>query len=455
MTVAPASFDSERQRFSIWFWTLAGLVAAVAVWVRLAPLFTAFIIGDGGLFWVMSNELRANAFVPPMTTGYNDAGIPWVYPPLGLYLVAALGGSLDLFRVLPAVFAIATVPAFWLLARALITPRAALVATAAYALSAPAYIGLLAGGGVTRGPGLVLALLTLWAVARGRPIPAGILGGLVLLTHPIAAFYALVASGTLWLTRGAPVRMLVAPGIAAVVGGLWFIPMIVRHGPEPLLTGLGSRELDVAGNLITLFADAINPPNLAFTIGAVGFVIAIRSRRWDLVALAAVSVFAVAVIDRWAVIPMALLAGVAIDAALHAPRRRASVSLLAVAGVCAVTGIGLARPPDTLSSEQVAIFEWAERETPQDAIFAVIGYSPDHGMVEWFPAISNRVNLTSWQGTEWLPDGYRRAEAIKLAACDQVACLSSAHYFVLRPECCDELVERLAPVTFRTFERRE
>ena len=106
----------------------------LAVWLRLAPIFADFAFGDGGLFWVMANDLRDNGFVPPDVTTYNTGDIPWVYPPIGIYLVALLGGGLDLFRFLPALWAIATLPAVWLLARALIGDRGALVALVAYGL---------------------------------------------------------------------------------------------------------------------------------------------------------------------------------------------------------------------------------------------------------------------------------------------------------------------------------
>ena len=96
------------------------------VWLRLAPIFADFAFGDGGLFWVMANDLRDNGFVPPDVTTYNTGDIPWVYPPIGIYLVALLGGGLDLFRFLPAFWAIATLPAVWLLARELIGDRGAL-----------------------------------------------------------------------------------------------------------------------------------------------------------------------------------------------------------------------------------------------------------------------------------------------------------------------------------------
>ena len=102
--------------------------------------------------------------------------------------------------------------------------RAAIFATVAYGLAEAAYIGLTAGGGVARAPGVLLGLLTLWAVVDRRPLPAGVLGGLVLLTHPLAAAYTAVGAVVLWVTRGAPRAMLIAPLVALAIGAAWFGP---------------------------------------------------------------------------------------------------------------------------------------------------------------------------------------------------------------------------------------
>lgn len=431
-------------------WLIGGLAAVgivVAVWLRLAPVFADFAFGDGGLFWVMANDLRANGLAPPELTTYNTGDIPWVYPPLGIYLVALLGGGLDLFRFLPSFWAIATLPAFWLLARALIGERGALIALVAYGLTAPAYLGLIAGGGVTRGPGLLLALLTMWATVRGNVAGAGVFAGLTLLTHPIAAFYAVIASATLWATRGPKPRMLLAVPIALAIGAAWFGPMIARHGLDPLLAGVGSRDIDPLDNAVLLVAETINPPNLAFTIGAVGLVVAVLRRRWDLVAWLAVTAFGAAVVDRWVVIPLAVLAGLAVDAALEQPRRLASVALFTVVAVTAVTGLLLADRPEPLTGEQREIMEWAAAETPAGSTFAVIGYSVERGFVEWFPALSGRENVTTWQGSEWVPGGEERRQlSIESAGCLTPACLPEADYYVVRPGCCPELDGDLAPV---------
>lgn len=84
------------------FWAM--LFGAV---VRFTPvILTDFPINDGGLFYVMAEDLRRAGYVLPDYTTYNAASIPFAYPPLGIYFVAILSDifmipSLQLFRWLP------------------------------------------------------------------------------------------------------------------------------------------------------------------------------------------------------------------------------------------------------------------------------------------------------------------------------------------------------------------
>jgi hypothetical protein len=426
----------------------------VSVWLRLAPVFADFPFGDGGLFWVMGGELRENGFVPPDTTSYNRAGIPWIYPPLGLYALAAVGGGIEWLRIFPALFAIGTLPALWLLARALTNERAAIVAVLAYGLTLAAYHGLVAGGGITRAPGVLFAVLTMWAVVERRPGAAGVLGGLTILIHPIAAFYGALSCLVLWAARGADRRTLLALPIALLIGGAWFGPMIARHGFDALLGASGSRSFDLGENALVFLASVLNPPNLAFSIGAAGLVTAWLRRRWDLLAWVTVTFLGVAVLDRWLVIPFAILAGLAVDAALTAGWGRRTVGMMAVVAVVATTGVLLTDGHQGASPDERAVMEWARAETPSGSTFAVIGYNTDAAFVEWFPALSERRNLTTWQGTEWLP-GDQTSPAVEAAACDAVACLPGADYFVLRPGCCRELEASLRRVGPQTFVRSD
>jgi hypothetical protein len=239
--------------------------------------------------------------------------------------------------------------------------------------------------------------------------------------------------------------MIYAPFIALLIGAAWFGPMIARHGWEILFAGSGSRSIDLVENLVALVAGAVNPPNLAFTIGAVGIVVAAQRRRWDLLGWLAVTALGAAVVDRWAVVPLAVMAGLAVDAALDAMASRRSVALFGVATAVAITGVFLGERPQSLTAEEREVAAWAA-STPADTTFAVIGYRFDAGMVDWFPALSGRQNLTTWQGTEWVAGGYTRPEAVEFADCRRLECLPDADYYVLRPGCCDELAQGLRPL---------
>jgi hypothetical protein len=76
----------------------------------------------------------------------------------------------------------------------------------------------------------------------------------------------------------------------------------------------------------------------------------------------------------------------------------------------------------------------------------VIGYPADRGVVEWFPALADRVNLTTWQGTEWLASGSRRPMATAWAECEIASCLPTADFYVVREGCCPELAGAMSYV---------
>ena len=435
-----------------WVVAVVGVALTASVVLRLAPVLAPFPLEDGGLFWMMANELRDNGFAPPMTTAYNAADIPWMYPPLSLVLIAVLGGGLEWFQVLPAAFAILTLPAMWLLARSLVSPRAALFATAAFGLAPAAFGELLAGGGVARGPGMVFALLTMWAVVRERPIAAGTLAGLTLLTHPLAALYAGLGSTALWATRSRKASMLIAPAIALAIGVLWFGPMVARHGIQPLLSGLASRgDPDIGNAAILLARLALYPPTVAVAAGLVGAAIAFHARRWDLLAWLGVTALGVGASGRWTIVPLAVLAGLTIAYAVeHWPRPR-SITILAVAAATAVTG---ALAPDIggpLTTAERGTMTWARDNTGRDETFAIIGYPADGGVVEWFPAIAQRRSVTTAQGSEWLPAGDSWERAWEDVRCRAISCLPEADFYVVRPGCCTELERHMREVGPRVF----
>ena len=151
---------------------LAGLV------VRAIPVALAdFPVNDGGLFVAMTRAIEDAGWSLPLTISWNGSELPFAYPPLGFYLSGGLSSLFgleltDVFRWLPLVASALVVPAVFLLARELLRSDAgALVAALAYALAPVSYVWLVQGGGVTRAPGMLLAVLTIWQVVRLVRVP--------------------------------------------------------------------------------------------------------------------------------------------------------------------------------------------------------------------------------------------------------------------------------------------
>ena len=151
---------------------------------------------------------------------------------------------MDLLRWLPLVVSMLCLGAFAWLAWRLLPPVAALAATFMYALMPHAYDWVIAGGGITRGVGLLFALLAM-AVAADRErasslmsVASGLLLGLAALSHPQAAVFGVI--GCLIVSYQAPVgtwalRAGIAAASAVVLVLPWLLAMVATHGADALL----------------------------------------------------------------------------------------------------------------------------------------------------------------------------------------------------------------------------
>ncbi|MCC6381060.1 MAG: hypothetical protein IT304_01050 [Dehalococcoidia bacterium] len=469
MTVSPRSL---RDRFAVGeglaqrlsgidsFTVLVACAFALAVAVRAVQVLgTSFPLNDGGLFYAMVRDLEANHFVPPHTTSYNDAQIPFAYPPLAFYLAAAVDKAtpfnlVDLFRYLPLLFTCATVGAFYLLARDMLRGRVAVVAAlAAFALIPRSFIWLLMGGGLTRSLGLLFALLALHQVYRlyrdgdGRRLPLAVaLSAATVLSHLETGWFLAFSVALFWAFCGRGRKAALhsawlAAGTAALTAP-WWGTIIAWHGLDPFTAanGTGGTVLSNAQTrdfaFLTL-AHGVSTSEPFFpllgALGLLGGFACFVSRRFLLPAWwVAIVLFDVRSFATFSSVPVALLAGIAVAEVLL-PLFDRPGALGRLVGRSPAPGVAVWLAPafifgcmlyfaaygalgrDPRLGEQATLtsltpgereaMAWIAATTPTDSRFLVIPqtfWQADRES-EWFPVLANRPSVATVQGSEWLP----------------------------------------------------
>lgn len=429
-------------------------VTAVAFAVRATfVLFVDFPVNDGGMFYSAVSEIEANSWRLPAELDYNEVGIPFAYPPLAFYLARVFevltgADTLTSLRVLPLVFSTATVPPFYFLARSLAGKFPSFVAAWLFALVPRIFDWQIAGGGLTRAPGLFFAIIAIACVARiafrggRRPaaIGAGVACGLAVLTHPqMGLFVGYSAAVFLAFARDRRVagqRLALSLGIAALVALPWLVFVVARLGLDPFVAASQTGTHDVT--ILQVFgSSAFNEPLFPIfaALGGVGMAWCIGHRHWLLPSwVAAVAVLDPRKAETLSSAPVALLGAFALayvlmpllggetvpatggDSAAHGFRLPQRLGVYVVLGFVLIGGI-LApvrdtSPIRTLTADVREAMERIDDETPESARFVVVNgdeYWALDALSEWFPVLAGRPSLATVQGTEWLSGGEFRA----------------------------------------------
>ena len=443
---------------------LLALGAGALVRIMVVANGDGFPLNDGGMFLVMVEDIRGNGYLLPEVTSYNGAGIPFAYPPLPFYLAAALSDAFrwpvtDLLIVIPLLFSILTIPAFWLLARSMLEkPLYAGIATLLFVSIPRSFNWEVVGGGLTRSPGLFFATLALWQVHElfksGRRVhlaPAIVLSALTVLCHMEMGWF--VAFSTLlfaiWYRQDRRVHVnapLLAAGVA-VLTAPWYLTVLMQSGLEPLLSavraGGHSPVLLLAPLMLHFTEDELFP--FALALGLLGLLACVRDRRY----LLPVWMLVIFVVDprkafTLSALPLALLAAVGLIEVIWPLVRReadggvpswalaAATFVLVIYGPIAalVSANDNSSPLSALPAGQRQAMTWASSQTDEDARFAVVPSSrtwATDAPAEWFPALADRVSVNTVQGSEWLGSTYderqQAYEALVECASGDIACL--------------------------------
>ncbi len=446
---------------------------ALALSMRLdIAVTTGFPILDGGMFYAMVRDLQLHHLALPAFTTYNHAHIPFSYPPLGLYsaAIAQRATGVDLLSIvqyLPIIISVLIVGAFALLAYELVPFVAATTAVFAFAVLPNAFQNSMEGGGLTRAPGELFTLLFLHQLClflrltrkRHGVLASAFLAG-VLLSHLEWSLFALLSLGVFWLSFGHSRKSLVqtifiASGALALAAP-WWSTVLRLHGVAPFLSTMsGSSQVWPWYSSLVGFASLqlANEGGFPFVtaLGLVGMVVMLHRRQWLLpVWMLSIPLTEARAWQLRLVIPLALLAGIAMESALL-PLLLRGIASTGIGGdgenargakcVAAIV-LGFMLMYGTLSGWYVSTtsvtsltpgerstMAWITRHTPRQSTFLIVrggSWSLDAAS-EWFPALSGRVSVATVQGYEWIPGAFahraRRSERLAQCVSSTAACI--------------------------------
>lgn len=411
-------------------------------WFRIMPAWLAgFPVNDGGMFYTMILDLQANRYLPPLFTTYNQASIPFAYPPLGFYVGAALSDLLHISPILviqwlPAAIHTMCIPALYFMARELTEDKlTSAIASFSFAFTPHLNTWLSAGGGLTRSFGTLFLILTILFSHQllikndSRAIGLTILAGsFTVLSHTESTAFAIGIPIYIWLSKLRSVKGVIQGGWVALgvllLAGPWYGLIIHRHGIATLLSAIqtGGQSLWAFAKLINL--DMVTEEQYLDLVGVFGVlglaVMVIKKRYFIPVMLLVIYIIQPRSAHTVGNIPLALAAGVFISEALlpvlskfdETNRTRSvNIFLLFLAPYLLVNSVynGITLSQNHVSEGERTAMQWVKENTPSDSHFLVITGESDamcDSESEWFPALTSRKSLTTPQGREWLEGGH-------------------------------------------------
>lgn len=407
-----------------------------------APLSAQGPVNDGGLFLQMTRDLQGNHFVLPEHTTYNDADIPFVYPPLGFYLVGFIqnlsGISLfTLFTYLPVIFSTLAISAFYFLALELTQDaHKASLAALFFAVIPKSFDWFIMGGGTIRALGLGLSFIVLKFAYRlfitddfRLILPTSISATLLVLLHPETTFHAVFSTFVFAIfflrKRNSIIHSIIVMTLVLFFSSPWWLVSLARHGVGPFQSafGVGVSSRDYVSSLLYFFQFNLSGEvvlALVAMLGLVGLVSDLRSQDYFLFAWIGLSFL----IDPRAaplasLTPLILLSvkgfgivltglGFTQNLANGFESRSARGVLLGLVAYTFMSGVIYSMKLGNefrLLPQEHETLGWVTQNTPPKSRFLVLtgeaGFSDP--LSEWFPALTGRVSLLTPQGHEWTP----------------------------------------------------
>ncbi len=441
----------EQTQIKKWSYLFLGAAFLFGIIVRISPaILSDFPINDGGMFYVMIEDLLTNDFKLPLFTTYNNLDIPYMYPPFSFYFTGSLSKVLDinlisLFQFLPAIVSSISVIAFYFLAKNITNSHnVAVLGTLSFALIPATYSWFVMGGGISRSLYLLFYILATnytYHLFTNKQVKKNVIwltilfNSLVVLSHPEAALQVFMSGILLFFIFGRNRSGTINAGLVGagvlVFTSIWYIPVIQNHGLAPVFSAFQTGGYSMV-SLWFIFVPSFGQEQfftLFSVLALIGLAIKLQHRKNFLVLW-----FALPLIveprsgPAFSIIPMSILAGIALSYLLthifseqyqsliqtnddwpNLLERSKSVRILmayiVLVGVISAFYFSNLLSNISLSSDGRSAMQWVHENTPEDSKFITITGSVEpfsDPTTEWFPALTNRENINTIQGQEWL-----------------------------------------------------
>jgi hypothetical protein len=395
-------------------------------------------MGYAGLFTQMSEQISYANFVLPMETpNYGPGGIPFAYPPLGLYLFSVfikLTGKVYFYlHWAPPVFTIfSLIPLYYLIIELFHSSVAAALSVVIAATSQDLYVSHSWAAGIVRAPGFIFALLAIYTFHRYQNRPSeklfflpGAFFGLAILSHLTYGLFVFV-----WIsfwTLASPTKEKIRVAIKSFVTGLilaaiWIIPMISRYGIQVFLNAFNSHGnggtisfLSDFSILVKLFTQSIAPisshPIIAGLV-VLGAFILILKKEFAFLLLFFLITLAFPENARFVFLLGSMISGLGLSIAAAQTSRifferfrifpgiTGALFLLSVLGYIWWDGYAVInRYSPRIESATFDLAEHIQDFFPKNGKYLALVVQDE---AEWFPYLFQKEPLVSQWGSEWL-----------------------------------------------------
>lgn len=428
------------------------LILTLGTYVRLLGIsLHNFPLNDGGMFYSMINDIKINNYSLPIYTSYNHYfNIPFSYPPLSFYLYGLLQDitKIDLIKIiqwLPGLITCIHLPVFYIFSKKYWNDDfLALSSTYIFSMSPSSFEWLRMGGGVSRSLGYLFWICLLISLvdfeknnSNKRVLISGICFGLAALSHPeiglvgLITIFVLIFSKIKFTLAINKILFIFLSSLLILIP--WITAIIVNGNILAIINGFLSSGVSlilylsyISGYALSLSLSPSLPPylNIVGVLCLLGIIYTFFNKKYYLtIWVTLIVLFVPRAAINYTAVPVSIISVYSIFIFLNQNTELQknviyiknlpklfivlTIVIFYYLLIVAISVSYISTAKNVINHDDLMAFYWVRSNTDDNNIFLVVpsllesdGWANDY-VVEWFPAISNRSNITTVQGQEW------------------------------------------------------